>query len=96
MKAYLILDISIHDMPSFSEYIQKIPGLIEKHSGAYIVQGVEPTVLEGDWRPERVVIIEFPSRADANSFMNDPEAQSLFEIRHNSTKSNLILVDGCL
>jgi len=96
MNAYLVLDLTIHDFPLFSEYIQKIPKFIEKHLGKYIVQGVEPTIMEGNWKPERVVIIEFPSKENATSFLNDPEAQSLFAIRHKSTSSKLILVDGCL
>ena len=96
MKAYLILDLTIHDIGSFLEYINKIPDFIEKHSGRYIVQGEEPTVLEGDWNPERVVVIEFPARENANAFLHDPEIQPLFAIRHKTTTSKLILVDGCM
>jgi len=96
MNAYLILDLAIHDLNAFREYIEKIPGLIRKHSGRYVVQGVEPTVIEGDWKPERMVVIEFPSRKLANEFLEDPDSRTLFRIRHNATTSKLILVDGCL
>ena len=96
MNAYLVLDLTIHDLASFNEYIQKIPKFIKKHLGKYIVQGVEPEIKEGNWEPERVVIIEFPSKDNANSFLQDPDAQELFKIRHNSTTSKLILVEGCL
>lgn len=74
----------------------KIPEFIKKHSGRYIVQGEEPTVMEGDWKPERVVVIEFPSRKNANEFLQDPYAQTLFSLRHKTTTSKLVLVDGCL
>lgn len=96
MNAYLILDISIHDFETFSEYIRDIPKYIEKHSGRYIVQGVVPMVMEGDWEPERMVVIEFPSRDNAKGFLKDPDARHLFEIRHKSTTSKLLLADGCL
>jgi len=96
MKAYLILDLAIHDMRRFMKYIEAIPAMIEKHAGRYIVQGEVPTVIEGDWAPERVVVIEFPSRDKANDFLRDPEARQLFLIRHESTSSRLILVDGCM
>jgi uncharacterized protein (DUF1330 family) len=95
MKAFLILDLSIHDLPRFMEYAKKIPGFIKKHSGRYVVQGEAPTVMEGDWHPERVVVIEFPSRAGAKEFLEDPEAQPLFALRHETTTGRLILVDGC-
>ena len=95
MKAYLILDLKILNFAVFREYIEKIPGFIEKHRGRYIVQGVEPEVLEGGWCPDRVVVIEFPSNNNAKEFLNDPAAQSLFSIRHKSTVSKLILAEGC-
>jgi uncharacterized protein (DUF1330 family) len=95
MKAYLVLDFSIHDLPGFRPYIADIPAFIEKHGGRYIVRGAAPTVMEGDWAPELMVILEFPSRQNAKAFLADPEAQSLFAVRHKTTNSRLVLVDGC-
>lgn len=93
MKAYLVLDLSVHDFPGFLPYVSAIPAFIERHGGRYIVQGAEPTVIEGDWAPERMVIIEFPSRENATAFLGDPEAQALFALRHQTTNSKLVLVD---
>ena len=95
MKAYLVLDFSIHDLPGFRPYISAIPAFIEKHGGRYIVRGAEPTVMEGGWSPELMVILEFPSREDAEAFLKDPDAQTLFAVRHATTNSKLVLVDGC-
>ena len=95
MKAYLVLDLSVNDFGGFRKYIAEIPAFIAKHSGKYIVQGVEPTIMEGDWRPERMVVIEFPARENAEAFLSDPACQDLFRVRHATTTSKLILVDGC-
>jgi uncharacterized protein (DUF1330 family) len=95
MKAYLVLDFSVSDVPGFMPYVDAIPAFIEKHGGRYIVRGVEPTVMEGDWRPERMVILEFPSRKNAKAFLKDPDAQALFAVRHRTTDSKLVLVQGC-
>jgi uncharacterized protein (DUF1330 family) len=94
VKAYLVLDLTIHDLGRFRDYIERIPEYIRKHGGRYIVQGAEASVVEGDWRPERMVIIEFPSRDSAEHFLQDPEAQALFAIRHQTTTSRLVLVEG--
>jgi uncharacterized protein (DUF1330 family) len=51
-------------------------------------------VLEGDWKPDRLVVTEFPSRDNEKAFLADPEAQALFVIRHKATTSKLLLVDG--
>jgi uncharacterized protein (DUF1330 family) len=95
MKAYLVLDLAINDFAGFSEYIAAIPTHIAKHDGRYIVRGVEPTCIEGDWKPQRMVIIEFPERSNAEAFLSDPTIQDLFRVRHETTTSRLVLVDGC-
>src|SRR3981081_1215652 len=95
MKAYLVLDLSVNDFGGFRKYIAEIPAFIAKHSGKYIVQGVQPTIIEGDWKPERIVIIEFPERKKAKSFLGDPQIQDLFKLRHATTTSKLVLADGC-
>jgi uncharacterized protein (DUF1330 family) len=95
VKAYLVLDFSINDFAGFSRYIAEIPAHISKHAGKYIVQGAPPTPVEGDWMPERMVIIEFPFRENAEAFLGDPDIQDLFKVRHTTTTSRLVLVDGC-
>jgi uncharacterized protein (DUF1330 family) len=95
MKAYLVLDLTVNDFGRFRQYIAEIPAFIARHSGKYIVQGVRPTTIEGDWKPDRMVIIEFPARGNAEAFLGDPEIQDLFKIRHETTTSKLVLVDGC-
>ena len=95
MKAYLVLDLSVNDFGGFRKYVDEIPAFIAKHSGKYIVRGVQPTTIEGDWKPERMVILEFPARENASAFLSDPEIQGLFKIRHDTTTSKLVLVDGC-
>lgn len=95
MKAYLVLDFSVRDMRAFLTYVAAIPAHIAKHGGRYIVRGVEPSVMEGDWKPDHMVILEFPSSEAARAFLADPEAQDLFAVRHRSTASKLVLVEGC-
>ena len=95
MKGYLILDLTINDFDGFTKYIEEIPTFINKHGGRYIVQGAEPEVMEGDWCPNRVVVLEFPSTDTAREFLNDPEAQDLFALRYNTTTSKLIMAEGC-
>ena len=94
MAAYLVLDFTVHDLDGFLPYVAAIPAFIEKHGGRYVVRGAQPTVMEGDWRPERLVVLEFPDRAAAQGFLADPDCQDLFRIRHSTTTSRLVLVDG--
>jgi uncharacterized protein (DUF1330 family) len=95
MKAYLVLDLSVNDLGGFRTYIAEIPAFIAKHAGKYIVRGVRPKTIEGDWKPERLVIIEFPQRDKAEAFLSDPKIKDLFKVRHDTTTSKLVLADGC-
>lgn len=94
MAAYLVLDLTIVDLDQFLVYAEKIPELITRHKGKYIVRGVEPTIIEGDWTPQRVVILEFETKQNAQNFLGDPDSHELFKIRHESTVSKLILLEG--
>jgi uncharacterized protein (DUF1330 family) len=96
MNAYLILDIEIHDLNVFQAYVAEIPAFVKKYSGRYVVLGGEAETIEGDWKPQRLVVIEFPSKENAQEFLKDPDAQPVFAIRHKSTTSKLILVEGCI
>jgi uncharacterized protein (DUF1330 family) len=78
------------------EYVKNIPEYIKRHGGRYLVQGVVPESIEGNWAPERLVILEFPSTKNAKEFLADPEAQPLFSLRHKTTDSQLILAEGCI
>lgn len=51
-------------------------------------------VMEGGWSPERLVILEFPSRDHAEALLADPDVQHLFARRHRATTSRLVLVEG--
>ena len=95
MKAYLVLDLEVTDLAGFRPYVAQIPAHIERHGGRYIVRGVEPAVMEGDWRPPLLVILEFPARENAEAFLSDPHIQDLFKLRHDTTVSKLLLVEGC-
>jgi uncharacterized protein (DUF1330 family) len=94
MTAYLVLDLAVHDLADFLPYVEAIPAFIAKHGGRYASKGADPVVMEGHWAPQRLVILEFPSRDHAEAFLADPEAQELFARRHRSTRSRLVLVEG--
>ena len=91
----MVLDLAITKREEFLKYAESIPTQIEKHQGKYIVKGVVPEKIEGDWLPDRLVILEFATEKNAKEFLDDPASQALFKLRHSSTTSNLIFAEGC-
>jgi uncharacterized protein (DUF1330 family) len=95
MTAYLILDIDVRDAETYKKYVAEAPDFVKKHGGTYRVRGGDPAGLEGDWRPTRIVVVEFPSREAAQALLADPAYREVAANRWNATVSNTILVDGC-
>ena len=94
MTAYLIVDVVIRDSQRYEDYKQKVPALIARHGGEYLVRGGAHEVLEGTWQPSRLVLFRFPSRDAIKAFLADPEYQPLAAVRHSIADSSLVAVDG--
>ena len=97
MRGYITVDVNITDMDGFMEYASRIPILIEKHGGRYIVKGAEPKVIrESNEIPQFVVVIEFPSSEAANDFIEERSKSELIEIFNRSTVGRILKVEGCI
>ena len=94
MAVYMIVDIDVQDPSAYEQYKSDAPALIRKHGGEYLVRGGVCEVLEGDWRPARLVLLRFPDRGSARAFFDDPEYQPLKVLRHRAAKSAIVLVEG--
>jgi uncharacterized protein (DUF1330 family) len=94
VPAYLIANIRVNDAERYKEYVAAVPVLIAKHGGRYRVRGGETTVLEGGWSPDRLVVLEFPDRAAALAFYDDPAYAPFKALRQSIADSSLTLVDG--
>jgi uncharacterized protein (DUF1330 family) len=94
MAAYFIVDIEVTDPTAFEEYRKQVAGTIEKYGGRYVVRGGKSETLEGDWRPRRIVVLEFPSVEQARRWYGSPEYKPLLALRLRASKGNMILVEG--
>ncbi len=94
MVAYMIIDLDVHDKAAFEGYQKSVPAFIAKHGGQYIVRGGEFEVIEGNWRPHRLVLLRFPDRAAIRAFLSDPEFESLTKLRWQTAKTTIVAVDG--
>ena len=63
MPAYCIGEHNITNATVFEEYLTKVMTMIERFGGRYLTRPGSHEVLEGDWKPNRVVIVEFPDKA---------------------------------
>lgn len=94
MPAYVIADVDVHDLEAYREYAALVPATLEPHGGRFLVRGGSWEALEGDWRPRRVVVLEFPSIEHARSWYESEAYAAAMAIRQRASTGNLVLVEG--
>jgi uncharacterized protein (DUF1330 family) len=94
MVADVIVDIEATDPVSFADYQTKIGATIAAFGGRSLARGGATEVLEGNWTPNRLVILEFPSRARLKEWYKSPEYAPLLNLRKASSSSNLVATEG--
>ena len=94
MSAYVIVDITVTDPERYEDYKKLAPPAIAAYGGKYVVRGGKSEKLEGNWEPNRIVILEFESTENAKEFINSPEYREARALRHETASSNMIVVEG--
>jgi uncharacterized protein (DUF1330 family) len=94
VSAYIIVEIDVQDPAGYEEYKKQAGATVEAKGGKYIVRGGRSEVLEGDWQPKRIVVLEFPSMERAKEWLNCAEYREPRKIRHRTAKTNMIVVEG--
>lgn len=94
MPAYLVARVDVHDWTRYKEYMLHTPRVIAQHGGRFIIRGGDKIVLEGQDDSLRLVVIEFPSVAQAKAFYDSPEYKSIMRFREGAGTANFVVVDG--
>jgi uncharacterized protein (DUF1330 family) len=94
MPAYLIVEIDILDPAGYEQYKNLAAATVTKYGGKYVVRGGSTEVLEGEWQPKRIVVLQFESVERAKAWLNSEEYREPRKMRHRTARTNMILVEG--
>lgn len=94
MPAYVIVEVSIENPQEYEAYKKLTPATVEAYQGKFIVRGGMSESLEGDWNPERIVVVQFPSVARAKEWWNSEAYSKAKAIRQRTAKTKMIVVEG--
>lgn len=94
MKAYIIVDVVINDPVRYEDYKKLTPGSLVPYEGKFIVRGGATETLEGDWKPGRIVILEFPSRQQAKAWWSSDGYAPAKALRQATSITRMIMVEG--
>jgi uncharacterized protein (DUF1330 family) len=94
MPAYVIVDIEITDPIGYEQYKKMASESIKLYGGKYLARGGPNETLEGDWKANRLVILEFENTARVKTWLTSSEYSPARDLRHKFACSKMIVVEG--
>ena len=92
--AYILANVQVTNPEQYQAYIELSSAAIRVHGAEVCVRGGEVEVLEGDWIPERVVLLKFPSVAAARAFNDSPQYSLARQSRQGAAVMRMVLIEG--
>ena len=93
-SAYIIANVTVTDPERYAEYRRLSTIAMQVHGAQVCVRGGEVTVLEGDWQPDRVVVLKFASVERAKAFYDSPQYLAARQAREHAAQMRMVVVAG--
>jgi uncharacterized protein (DUF1330 family) len=94
MPAYVIVETNITDSEHYEQYKAAASAAIAARGGRYLARGGELAVLEGDWQPSRLVVLEFEDLAAAKRWYDSDAYQHAKRLREGAAHLRMVAVQG--
>ena len=94
MSAFVIVEVTITNPEPYAAYRDLAGASVARHGGRFIVRGGEVTTLEGDWNPQRIVVVEFASVDAAKAWYFSDDYQDALRVRQANSVGKALIVDG--
>jgi uncharacterized protein (DUF1330 family) len=94
MPAYVIVETDVTDPERYEQYKDATPTAIAAGGGRFLVRGGESTILEGDWHPSRLVVLEFEDLAAAERWYESEAYQAAKKLREGAAHMRMVAVQG--
>jgi uncharacterized protein (DUF1330 family) len=95
MPAYVIAAVTdAWDQEKLAQYRERNTGVVAEHGGRFVARGGSQELLEGEWEPKRIVIIEFPDMDAARGWYHSDGYTPLRELRRSASVTDIVVVEG--
>ena len=94
MTVYIIAQLKITEPDAYRRYQRAFPAIFSRHNGQLLVADPSPSVLEGEWPRDKVVVMAFPDQAAAERFVHDPDYQTISKDRAAGAETVSLMVKG--
>ena len=90
----MLVEISVIDESLYGQYVERVPSVIEKFKGRYVIRSSKVIPSSGGWAPDRIILIEFDSLADLSKCFASPEYAELAPMREKATKTRSVVIES--
>ena len=94
MPVYIVAELMIDDRTEYGVYEAGFLEIFQRYLGEVLAVDEQPTVIEGDWKHTRTVLLRFPDQAEAERWYRSPEYQALAQHRFRASRANVALLQG--
>lgn len=94
MTVYVVVDNDVHNPEMYKKYLELITPTVEQYNGRYIIRAGEIMFADTDWHPDRLVVIAFPTKADAIQWVSAEDVRPIHDMRRANATSRLIVIEG--
>ncbi len=94
MAAYVVVEVDVKDPERYADYRTMVPASLAAYGGKYLIRGGQVENLEGDWEPQRFVMIQFESVAQAKRWWDSEEYRQARNLRQATSDTRMIVVEG--
>ncbi len=93
-SAYIIANVTVTNPQQYEEYKLWSSAAMQAHGAEACVRGGTVELLEGDWLPDRLVLLKFPTVEAARRFNASAEYGRARAARQGAAVMRMVLVEG--
>ena len=94
MTVYLAVQVKIKDREAYDRYGAAFMPIFAKFKGTMLAADFNPKVFDGEWDKDRLVLMSFPSEADAMEWISSEEYQAIAVDRKAGADTIALLAQG--
>lgn len=94
MAAYVVAILKIRDHDLYEQYKPLVGPSLEPFGGRLLARATDYDTLEGEWAPEMLVLLEFPTIEQARAWHASPEYAEAKSLRIRASEATLLLLGG--
>ena len=94
MSAYILAEVTITNPEQMAKYREWSTRAIQEHGAEILVRGGEVVPLEGDWTPQRLVVLKFKDLAAAQAYYHSETYTHARQVREGAGSIRMVAVEG--